>query len=154
MQESTYGSHAPILKLIAGRREVQRVVEFGSGTHSTLTFLNEAIFKDLTSLITMEDDKKWLPRAVDERWTKIVCDPTEFIGKVPRDEPPDMIFIDNGPTFEERRPLIEPSVPLCDFVVLHDCGGFAEIIRRQPHHKIFSKEQTAVISKESLGWLE
>jgi hypothetical protein len=54
-----YATHLPVLVGLSSIVRPKVVVEFGSGTYSTLTFLNRAIFPSLESLISLEDDTAW-----------------------------------------------------------------------------------------------
>jgi hypothetical protein len=54
-----YATHLPVLVGLASVVRPKVVVEFGSGTYSTLTFLNRGIFPSVESLISFEDDPAW-----------------------------------------------------------------------------------------------
>lgn len=57
-----HASHMPILIGIGMRIRVRRVLELGAGPYSTPTFLNRAIFPDLTELVSVEKDQEWADR--------------------------------------------------------------------------------------------
>jgi hypothetical protein len=89
------GTHIPVLISI-GRLfpEIKRVMEYGSGECSTLTFLNRDIFPNLESLVSTENQAEWAEdtrRRVgdDPRWTLILDDETDPINDV------DLIFVDS-----------------------------------------------------------
>ena len=54
-----YATHVPVLIGLAGLRRIERVLEFGCGHYSTLTFLNRAAFPDLKELHSVENDRSW-----------------------------------------------------------------------------------------------
>jgi hypothetical protein len=55
-----YGTHIPVLIGLSRMVEVRRVLEFGCGEYSTLTFLNRAAFPHLAELKSLETDINWL----------------------------------------------------------------------------------------------
>jgi predicted O-methyltransferase YrrM len=57
--ENPYATHIPILIGLSRLLKVKRVLEFGCGEFSTLAFLDRAIFTDLESLISLENDFLW-----------------------------------------------------------------------------------------------
>jgi len=64
-----YGSHIPILIGLAKIFEIEKVIEFGCGLYSTPTFLNCGAFPELYSLLSIDDNQKWIDKLgiTDER---------------------------------------------------------------------------------------
>src|SRR5450759_2469319 len=60
--EFAYATHVPYLTGIAKLAEVRRVVEFGCGEYSTLTFLDREVFPALERLDSFEDDPQWIEK--------------------------------------------------------------------------------------------
>lgn len=54
-----YSTHLPILCAVAAFVQPTRVVEYGSGMISTITFLNRAVFPKLTALVSLENNREW-----------------------------------------------------------------------------------------------
>lgn len=58
--ENPYATLLPVLTALACRFNVRRVVEFGCGYNSTLTFLNRDIYPALETLTSIENDSQWM----------------------------------------------------------------------------------------------
>lgn len=118
-----YATHLPVLKAIGAHLPIERVLEFGAGKYSTLTFLDTAIYPDLTSIVTVETDGHW--RRIAYEWQ--VDEPRLLVTPNTGDAwavwtSVDLIFIDDGHADIQRIATIEiisktrPSA----LVVIHD----------------------------------
>jgi len=124
-----YTTHLPILIGLAKLVKIRRVIEFGCGTYSTLTFLNRDCFPDLDTLHSFENDKLWaeeIGRAIqgDNRSTLTFFDqPMSLIAKSTNLERADLIFIDDSQNPADRARTIEYVVNEYKgdgIVVIHD----------------------------------
>jgi hypothetical protein len=124
-----YATHVPILIGIGGSLRIAKILEFGAGFYSTLTFLNRTAFPDVTSVCTIESDPNWISK---------VCaaakdDPRLSIRHVP--EPVestlaeidladyDLVLIDSSTVAERRAALIRQLAGRStgkSLVVIHD----------------------------------
>lgn len=59
---NAYATHVPVLVGLARMFKIRSVLEFGSGTYSTLTFLDRRAFPDLERIDSYETDGEWLRR--------------------------------------------------------------------------------------------
>jgi len=57
-----YATHVPILVGVGCSLRIAKVLEFGAGFYSTLTFLNRSAFPDITSVCSIESDLDWISR--------------------------------------------------------------------------------------------
>jgi len=105
-------THLPVLVMMGKCFKVRRVLEFGAGTFSTLTFLDRAVFPDVEQVVSFETDPSWKQRvekaAGEDKRLQVVliaddvdklaarCDISAF----------DLVFVDNGPTAEVRTATI------------------------------------------------
>jgi len=58
--EQPYATHIPVLVGVAAACLPDRLVEFGSGDFSTLTFLDETVFPSLLSIESYENNPQWM----------------------------------------------------------------------------------------------
>jgi len=58
--EEPFATHIPVLIGVAARSQPRRLVEFGSGNFSTLTFLNEKVFPSVLRVEAYENDACWM----------------------------------------------------------------------------------------------
>ena len=127
--QQPYATHIPILVGVAAACLPQRVVEFGSGDFSTLTFLDQTAFPSVLRVDSYENNLEWMQRMQ----LKLAGNPRAayhfFEGRM-RDAvsradlaAADLIFIDDSPTGWERahtiRELarIRPERPI---TIVHD----------------------------------
>ena len=59
LADNPYTTHMPVLAAVARLLPVQRVLEFGCGEYSTLTFLNREVFPNLERLDSYENKQSW-----------------------------------------------------------------------------------------------
>lgn len=124
-----YATHVPILIGLARLREIKRVLEFGCGYYSTLTFLNRAAFPHLERLQSVENDASWAETIheaakSDDRWTlKLIR--REIADGIPALdlEAFDLILIDDSKTSTQRSATIRAVAgrqPQRAWIVIHD----------------------------------
>lgn len=99
--DNPYATHVPVLVGLANLLNVRRVVEYGCGEYSTLTFLNRSAFPGLVELRSLENDAEWFARMAQQ------------VGDDPRVE---MIHVDG------LMSLVVPDIDMsgCDLVFLDD----------------------------------
>ena len=124
-----YATHVPILIGLARAREVRRVLEFGCGHYSTLTFLNPTAFPQLAQLHSIENDAAWCETineraSTDERWTLqlVKGEIAESVSKLDL-ESFDLILIDDSKTSALRAATIRAVAhqqPQHPWTVIHD----------------------------------
>ena len=105
--DNPYATHVPVLIGLASLLNVRRVVEYGSGEYSTLTFLNRSAFPGLVELRSLENDAEWFAKIARR------------VGEDPRVE---MIHVDG------LMSLVAPDVDMsgCDLVFLDDSTNVDE----------------------------
>ena len=124
-----YATHIPILIGLGRIREIKRVLEFGCGHYSTLTFLNRCAFAHLEKLESIENDVSWaatIRKTVigDARWS------LKFVSSEIADcvfdldlEQFDLILIDDSKTSTQRAATIRAVAhrrPQHPWIVIHD----------------------------------
>jgi hypothetical protein len=123
-----YATHVPILIGLARMREIKRVLEFGCGYYSTLTFLNRAAFPHLELLHSIENDASWaetMQVSVDDARCVLKLVNGEIADSV-RDldlETFDLILIDDSKTSTQRASTIRATAakqPQRPWIVIHD----------------------------------
>lgn len=141
-----YESHVPVLRKLG--HGIKRVLEFGSGVHSTPLFLDKKFYPHLTSLLSLEHNSQWALKVrgkigYDERLDmRVVPEPLE--DSVKDYSQFDMIFIDNSDAWENRVKTIE-HVSKQDIrnaiVVIHDMEHdfYQKAAESFPHRVIDSK---------------
>jgi hypothetical protein len=127
--EQPYATHIPVLVGLAAAFLPQRLVEFGSGDFSTLTFLNEMVFPSLIGLSSYENNLSWNQRME----AKLAGNPRVnlhfFEGRM-RDAvstaslaEADVIFIDDSPSGWERAHTVAAVAQACGerpITIVHD----------------------------------
>lgn len=114
---------------LARIREVRKVLEFGCGYYSTLTFLNAAVFPHLERLVSVENDAAWAGTIQetaknDPRWTLDLVDGeiSESVSTLDL-EAYDLILIDDSETSDQRVCTIREvtkRMPHRPWIVIHD----------------------------------
>jgi len=132
---SRYNSHMPILKKIAKKIKIKKILELGSGGYSTKLFIDKNFFPDLVHLKSYEDDESWfrmLLRDIEDKRFDYIFSPNgihEEIDLIQLDNF-DLIFIDSGKNKAERIAVIKSVAkrkPKC-IVVIHDCD-YSEYVK-------------------------
>jgi hypothetical protein len=124
-----YTTHLPVLIGLARLFSVRRVLEFGCGRFSTLTFLDRQAFPHLETLVSQETERDWMERVrtmthSDPRVSFIFQPYSMAVGIHELDlDQFDLVFVDDSATIEDRAATIRAvmarpfAVPL---VVFHD----------------------------------
>jgi predicted O-methyltransferase YrrM len=124
-----YATHVPILVGIASAIRIERILEFGSGMYSTLTFLNRQVFPDVSHVDSVESDPEWMSKVSaaakgDPRLS--ICLVEEPIERVLREihlNSYDFILVDSSTAAGRRASLIRELAARQDFsalVAVHD----------------------------------
>lgn len=124
-----YATHVPVLIGLARVLNVERVIEYGCGHYSTLTFLDRSAFPGLTKLRSLENDAEWFEKIAGqvrgdprvEMWDvsgsmSSAASVTELGGY-------DLAFIDDSMNASERAATIREvgaKRPKSTVVVVHD----------------------------------
>jgi hypothetical protein len=127
--DDPYVTHTPVLAGLSVHVHVRRVLELGSGTHSTFNFLNRRVFPHLECIDSYENDPQWASRVLaaaggDQRLKLRVT--TRPMAECVRDlalSDYDLILIDDSQTSVERSATIMAiagSRPIGPIVVIHD----------------------------------
>jgi hypothetical protein len=127
--DNPYATHLPVLIGLARLLKIRKVLEFGCGQYSTLTFLDRQAFPDLVSLDSFEHDPDWIAQLS----AHITADPRVKLNHVRdsiREVIPrldfadyDLIFIDDSLTAPERAATIGAVAGNChpsNCTVIHD----------------------------------
>jgi predicted O-methyltransferase YrrM len=144
-----FATHVPILIGIARLLPIRRVLELGSGTYSTLTFLNEAAFPHLFQLDSFETDQSWAERlaaatsAEPRIRIKLVDEPIEESVRTLELSQYDLILVDHAVNYETRAQTIQwlTKMPFGSaLIVIHDfeISQYRYASRGFPHKFEFS----------------
>jgi len=127
--DNPYATHVPILVGVAAACRPKLLIEFGSGTYSTMSFLDAVAFPSVQRVESYENDKSWFDQ-VRENLPANAPVHLQFVDgemyqAVPRAKTSDagMIFIDDSPTADARVPTLEAVARECGtepVVVMHD----------------------------------
>jgi len=118
MLTDPYSTHMPVLQAVGKLINPRRVLEFGTGIYSTLTFLNRNYYAGLVTLHAIENDPSWIERIkqlTDDRRLRYVEHPADLDGY-------DIIFVDNGQSDHDRMLVIRALVAagVTGPVIIHD----------------------------------
>jgi predicted O-methyltransferase YrrM len=126
---NAYATHIPVLIGLSLLFDVERVLEFGCGQYSTLTFLNHGVFPKLKELKSLETDSEWLSRMAQEtdgdsrvKFEHIRGRMCLAVSDIELDKY-DLIFIDDSNTAEERSATISEiatNSAKTAIIVIHD----------------------------------
>jgi precorrin-6B methylase 2 len=157
-----YATHIPILIGLARLRAIRRVLEFGCGHYSTLTFLNASAFPDLERLHSIENDDAWattIQEAAkdDPRWTLQLVN-GEISDSIPDLETFDLILIDDSKTSAQRAATIRAVAakqPQHPWIVIHDFEvdeyrDAASAFKHRHRFRAYNPE-TGVVANSSLN---
>lgn len=127
--EQPYATHIPVLVGVAATCLPERLVEFGSGNFSTLTFLDETVFPSLRRIESYENDLSWMQH-IDAKLAgnpRVAC---QFFDGRMRDAvsganvaAADLIFVDVSPSGWERRHTLMAVARNCGkrpIIIVHD----------------------------------
>ena len=124
-----YATHVPILVGIAAAFEPQSVIEFGSGTFSTLAFSNEMAFPTIRRVDSYENNQEWFNQVRKELspdarvHLHLVEEKMHNAVGAANTTNADLIFIDDSPTALARVPTVKEVARQCGvrpIVILHD----------------------------------
>lgn len=124
-----HATHIPVLVALGLLTEVRSVLEFGSGTFSTLTFLNREAFPHLETILSFENDAAWYAKvreqvSHDPRITLTYADgPLHALVPDLDLAAYDLIFIDDATKASLRAETIQSVVAHCgprNVIVVHD----------------------------------
>ena len=122
-----YATHLPVLAALSAVVRPKVIVEFGSGTYSTLAFLDRAIFPTVESLVSLEDDSAWYEKmkqfvSADSRASlRLVASPVASQVRSIVWSAVDLIFVDDSEERGRAMTLKELSKHVSGTpVVLHD----------------------------------
>lgn len=94
-----YGTHVPVLRALGQflGDKAQRIVEYGSGVFSTMTFIDPRAFPHATSIVSYEANPQWIDRlqqhiGVDDRWSIYMTPLDRMIDNLHEDV--DVVLID------------------------------------------------------------
>lgn len=108
-----YASHVPVLIALAKLVPFRRVLELGSGEHSTRLFLNRDLFPHVSAVRSIEDDVAWYEQVRsslggDPRLDyRLVAPPVAASASEFEAETFDLIFIDDSRGPAQRSSTIE-----------------------------------------------
>lgn len=115
MEPDPYASHLPILRAVLAAYKPKRVLELGSGPHSTPLFLDAGV-----KLTSLETDDDWFMQA-EERGDFDVRLVENVAESLPALTDYDLVFVDDSDTLDDRLATIRAALsqphPL---TVLHD----------------------------------
>ena len=126
---NAYATHLPLLVGLARLYRVRRVLEFGCGTYSTLTFLNRAAFPDLVTLDSYENDQVWAATIAEQTQGDPLLHLHTLNGPMHTAvsslcfEDYDLVFIDDSLLAEARAKTIALTAQYCkatNLVLVHD----------------------------------
>ena len=126
---NAHATHVPVLVGLARLLNVGRVIEYGCGEYSTLTFLHRSAFPGLVKLLSLENDAEWFARIAsrvgdDPRVEMIsVSGPMCAAASGVEISGYDLVFLDDSTTVAERADTIrEVTARPADstVVVIHD----------------------------------
>ena len=118
-----YGSHVPFLTWVGQHvTPIRWVLELGAGRHSTPLWLDRSVFPQVERVVSVEGSVGWVPQVADLRLQVVETDVAAFAESSVTVHQYDLVFVDNGPTDDDRIRAIRaimrlPQLPL---VVLHD----------------------------------
>jgi hypothetical protein len=124
-----YATHIPVLVGLGCSLGIAKILEFGAGFYSTLTFLDRTAFPDVTSVSTIESDSDWISKVSaaandDPRLTmRHVPEPIESILPELDMTEYDLVLVDSSTEADRRaaliRKLADRHIGTC-LVVIHD----------------------------------
>ncbi|HEX7774558.1 MAG TPA: class I SAM-dependent methyltransferase, partial [Pyrinomonadaceae bacterium] len=160
-----YATHVPILIGLSRLRQIRRVLEFGCGHYSTLTFLNRSAFPHLERLHSVENDDAWaatIQEAAkdDHRWTLRLVNGeiSESISGLDL-ESFDLILIDDSKTSTQRAATIRAIAakqPQHPWIVIHDFEiaeyrDAASAFKHRHRFRAYNPE-TGIVGNQTHDW--
>ena len=126
--ENPFATLLPVLTALATEIHVQRAIEFGCGTNSTLSFLSKDVFPELIQLTSVENDAEWrdmiAQQANDSRLSMISVDgPVASAVSESLVRGNQIVLVDDSTCAQDRADTIRAVVrvlPLDSILVIHD----------------------------------
>ncbi|SRR5260370_6162908 len=127
--QNPYVTHIPALLAISKLIQPRRVIEFGCGRYSTLTFLNPVAFPALVELSSYENDATWVQNIGDEVGNEprlhlhLVDGPMHVAAQSCALGQYDLILIDDSASAEERARTIQTvcsQASASSVIAIHD----------------------------------
>jgi hypothetical protein len=127
--DQPYATHVPVLVGVAAALKPKRLIEFGSGSFSTLSFLDDVVFPSLEEVRSYENNEEWFKQIQAKSRGSSRVDLQYFAGDMYRAvaganvAAADMIFLDDSPSAEERVKTVKEVSRLCGdgpIAVIHD----------------------------------
>lgn len=124
--ELAYATHLPILVAISKVCDIRRVLELGSGVYSTPLYLDRAIFPNLVSLVSLENEPEWGATVLATAGSDSRLDlrlVTAIAPAIPESlDEYDLIFVDDSRTSAERSATIREVIRRrpTGLVAIHD----------------------------------
>jgi predicted O-methyltransferase YrrM len=124
-----YATHVPILVGIASAFRIVKILEFGSGLYSTLTFLNRFAYPDVREIDSIETDPQWMSKisnaaSEDSRLRMhLVEEPIERVLENFVHHDYDLVFVDSSTDAKRRASLLGAlarTKSLNALIALHD----------------------------------
>jgi hypothetical protein len=124
-----YATHVPVLVGVAAAYRPKLLIEFGAGSFSTLSFMDEIAFPWLEEVRSYENNEQWLEQIQEKsrgnsrvNLQYVAGDMYQAVAKA-NVAAADMIFLDDSPTAQARVPTVKEVSRLCGerpIVILHD----------------------------------
>ena len=145
--DEPYATHVPVLVALGLFYPIHRILEFGSGTYSTLTFLNRNAFPHVNLVTSLENDAEWGSKVRglangDPRLQLSTVDSSICVAaKELSVDDYDLILIDDSTSAAERTETIRTVAelkPAKSLIVIHDyeckpyrqaARGFSKVVR-------------------------
>ena len=127
--DQPYATHVPVLVGVAAALRPKQLIEFGSGSFSTLSFLDEVAFPSIEQVRSYENNKEWFEQVQQRSRGSSRVHLQYFAGDMYQAvasadvAAADMIFLDDSPSAEERVKTVNVVSRLCGdgpVSVLHD----------------------------------
>jgi predicted O-methyltransferase YrrM len=124
-----YATHVPILVGIASAFRIVKILEFGSGLYSTLTFLNPFAYPDVCEIDSIETDPEWMSKisiaaSRDSRLRMhLVEEPIERVLENFVHHDYDLVFVDSSTDANRRASLLRAlarTKSLNALIAIHD----------------------------------
>lgn len=129
--KNPFATHIPVLIGLSLITNWKKIVEYGSGMLSTPTLANKNIFKDVTEVISYENNKEWYQHVNTSLFTNDYLSLRFVDGEMNKSvsveeiNNSDLVFIDDSSTCSERVKTIKKVIdcrPKC--VLVHDFEVF------------------------------
>jgi hypothetical protein len=156
MAANPYATHVPVLVACAELFKPVRILELGSGVHSTPLFLDRKIFPQVEYLCSLENDPRWFRQMEglqDSRLERVLMNGQMSDALRTFDcEGFDLIFVDDSTHARYRQQTLDAlrRKVTGQIVVVHDVDQWRVRLgaRALPHHY----EMLALTPQSSVAW--